>query len=255
MLPRRVPILDVGVDDVTPTEALDLLTRWIDERIPRRVVTPNPEMVMLARRDPAFAAILAQADLAVPDGVGLLWASRLLGTPLRSLVPGSDLVPWLAERSAQRGDRWFLLGAAPGVAEAAGQVLAARYPGLRIVGTFAGDASPASDAETRVAVQAAMPVDALLIAYGAPRQEAWMTRNLDLGVPVSIGVGGVFNFLTGRSPVPPRWTRRLGLGWLYRLITEPWRWRRQLDLPRFAALVLRERTRHLVAQWRRPWYS
>ncbi|MFN8473600.1 MAG: WecB/TagA/CpsF family glycosyltransferase [Anaerolineae bacterium] len=247
MLPRRIDILGVGVDDVTPTEALDILTAWIDARRPRRVVTPNPEMVMLARRDPAFAGLLADADLAVPDGVGLLWASRLRGTPLRALVPGSDLVPWLAERSAGRGDRWFLLGAAEGVAEEAGRRLAARYPGLCVAGAFAGDASALGDPETRAAVRAAGRVDVLLVAYGAPRQEAWMARNLDLDVPVAIGVGGTLNFIAGRSPTPPRWVYNLGLGWAYRLITEPWRWRRQIVLPQFAALAvwdaLRQRTR------------
>ncbi|MFN8497478.1 MAG: WecB/TagA/CpsF family glycosyltransferase [Anaerolineae bacterium] len=244
---RRIDILGVGVDDVTPAETLDLLTAWIDEGAPRRVVTPNPEMVMLARRDRAFARLLADADLAVPDGVGLLWASRLRGTPLRALVPGSDLAPWLAERSAARGDRWFLLGGAEGVAEEAGRILAARYPGLCIGGTFAGDASPLGDPATRAAIRAAGAVDVLLVAYGAPRQEAWMARNGDLGIPVSIGVGGTLNFITGRSPVPPRWLYNLGLGWAYRLATEPWRWRRQLVLPQFAALALldalRQRTR------------
>lgn len=247
--PCRVSILGVGVDDVTPEETVARLLAWLDEgqrnkeivsRQSHIVVTPNPEMVMLARGDATFARTLAAADLAVPDGVGLLWASRLLGTPLRALVPGSQLVPWLAARSAPRGDRWFLLGAAPGVAEEAGQALQARYPGLVIVGTFAGDGSPAGDAETRAAVQAAGLVDLLLVAYGAPKQEAWMARNRDLGVPVMIGVGGVFNYLAGRSRQAPRWVWRLGLEWLFRLVTEPWRWRRQAVLPCFALLVLRD---------------
>ena len=246
--PRRIDILGVGVDDVTPAETLDILSTWIDARQPRRVVTPNPEMVMLARRDAAFAGMLADADLAVPDGVGLLWASRLRGTPLRALVPGSDLVPWLAERSARRGDRWFLLGAAEGVAEIAGRILAARYPGLDIAGTFAGDASPLGDPATRSAVKRAGPLDVLLVAYGAPRQEAWMARNADLGVPVSIGVGGTLNFITGRSRQPPRWVYNLGLGWAYRLAAEPWRWRRQLVLPQFAALALLDALRWRLRQ-------
>lgn len=248
---RRIDILGVGVDDVTPAETLDLLTTWIDAGAPRRVVTPNPEIVMLARRDRAFARLLADADLAVPDGVGLLWASRLRGTPLRALVPGSDLAPWLAERSAARGDRWFLLGGAEGVAEEAGRLLAARYPGLCLAGTFAGDASPLGDPATRAAIKAAGAVDVLLVAYGAPRQEAWMARNADLGIPLSIGVGGTLNFIAGRSPVPPRWVYNLGLGWAYRLVTEPWRWRRQLVLPHFAALALWDAARQRLLSLRR----
>lgn len=244
--PHRIGILGVGVDDVTPAETVNRLTRWIDEGRPRAVVTPNPEMVMLARRDAAFAHDLAAADLAVPDGVGLLWAARLLGTPLRARVPGSVLVPQLAAASARRGDRWFLLGAAPGVAAEAGQVLATRYPGLKIVGAFAGDAAPAGDQETRAAIQAAGGVDVLLVAYGAPRQEAWMARHRDLGIPVMIGVGGVFNYLAGRSQLAPAWLRRAGLEWLYRLVAEPWRWRRQLALPQFAALVAAEVARRRI---------
>lgn len=240
---KRVSVLGVGVDDITPDEALQRLLGWIDDRTTHYVVTPNPEIVMLARRDPQLGRDLAQAHLAIPDGVGLLWAARLLGTPLRARIPGSALVPWLAERSASRGDRWFLLGAAPGVAEEAGRILTRRYPGLSIVGAFAGEASPAGDAETRAAVAAAMPVDVLLVAYGAPRQEAWMARNLDLGIPVMIGVGGAFNYITGRSPLAPAWLRRLGFEWLYRLVTEPWRWRRQLVLPHFAARVIYQATR------------
>jgi N-acetylglucosaminyldiphosphoundecaprenol N-acetyl-beta-D-mannosaminyltransferase len=212
------------------------------------VVTPNPEIVMLARRDASFAQMLNEADLAVPDGVGLMWAARLLGTPLRERVPGSALVPALAERSAREGYRWFLLGAAPGVAEEAGRVLMARYPGLKVVGAFAGDASPDGDAATRAAIQAAGAVDVLLVAYGAPRQERWMARNRDLGIPVMMGVGGVYNYLTGRSRLAPGWMRRLGFEWLYRLVTEPWRWRRQLALPQFAALVLVEAVRRRLGR-------
>ncbi len=239
----RLDILGVGVNDVTPDATVALLTRWIEERRSGVVVTPNPEMVMLARRDAAFAHNLAAADLAIPDGVGLLWAARLLGTPLRARVPGSVLVPQLAAASARRGDRWFLLGAAPGVAAEAGQVLAARYPGLTIAGAFAGDAAPGGDQATRAAIQSAGVIDVLLVAYGAPRQEAWMARHRDLGIPVMIGVGGVFNYLAGRSQLAPAWMRRAGLEWLYRLVTEPWRWRRQLALPQFAALAAVEAVR------------
>jgi N-acetylglucosaminyldiphosphoundecaprenol N-acetyl-beta-D-mannosaminyltransferase len=244
---RQAIILGVRVDDVTLPEAVDRVVDWSAGAAPRLVVTPNPEFVMAARRDPAFRAILNSAALAVPDGVGLLWAARLLGEPLRTTVPGVALVEALAPRAAALGQRWFLLGARAGVAAEAGRRLAARHPGLTIAGTLAGEPGPAGDAAALAALRAAAPVNLLLVAYGAPRQEAWLARNLAAsGVPVGIGVGGTFDFLAGVSRRPPGWVQRAGFGWLFRLVNEPWRWRRQLALPQFAGLVLAAALRRRV---------
>jgi N-acetylglucosaminyldiphosphoundecaprenol N-acetyl-beta-D-mannosaminyltransferase len=119
-------------------------------------------------------------------------------------------------------------------------VLARRHPGLVIAGHLEGDPAPTGEAAARAVLTAAGPIHLLLVAYGAPRQEAWLARNLPHlpGVAIGIGVGGTFNFIAGRSPRPPAWMQRVGLGWLFRLLSEPWRWRRQLALPHFAALVL-----------------
>lgn len=242
-------ILGVRVDDVTYVEALDLIERFIQERGPHVVVTPNPEFVMLARGDAGFRDLLARSALAIPDGIGLLWAARWLGTPLREHVRGTDLVHRLAARSASTGWRWFLLGAAEGVAAAAAEALERRYPGLQVAGSAPGSTESADDEQVRRIIAAAAPVDLLLVAYGAPAQERWLDRNLGpLGIPVGIGVGGVFNFLAGRAPRAPAWARRLELEFLHRLVSEPWRWRRQLALPRFALLAaaaaLRARITH-----------
>lgn len=240
---RSLDILGVRVDDVTYDEAIALIVGWIDDARrgaggPHVVTTPNPEFVMAARRDPAFCALLHRAALNIPDGVGLLLAARLLGGRLREHVRGTDLVERLARSAADRGDRWFLLGAAPGVARAAADRLLARYPGLQIAGAEPGSPRPEDDGRVRALVAAAGRVDLLLIAYGAPTQEAWLDRNLGpLRIPVGIGVGGVFNFLSGRAPRAPLWARRLELEWLHRLVTQPWRWRRQLALPQFLALA------------------
>lgn len=245
---RVVEILGVRVDDVIMAEAVARVLRWVEERQPRLVVTPNPEMVMAARRDPDFRALLNGAALAAPDGVGLVWAARLLGEPLRGRVAGVDLVAALAPAAAARGQRWFLLGGAEGVAAAAGRMLARRHPGLAIAGALAGDPAPDREEALRQAIGAAGPVDLLLVAYGAPTQERWLARNLAAtGVPVGIGVGGTFNFLAGRSRRPPPLVQRAGLEWLFRLATEPWRWRRQLALPRFAALVIVAAVRRRLA--------
>lgn len=231
-------ILGVRVDDVTYEEAVARIEGFIAEGGPHAVVTPNPEFVMLARRDPEFRALLARSALAIPDGVGLLWAARWLGTPLRQHVRGTDLVHRLAARSEAAGWRWFLLGAGHGVAAAAAAALRQQYPDLQVAGSAAGSPERQEDEQTRSVIAAAGGVDLILVAYGAPAQERWLDRNLGpLGIPVGIGVGGVFNYLAGLAPRAPALIRRLELEFLHRLVSEPWRWRRQFALPKFAALA------------------
>lgn len=239
--PARRRILGARVDDVTWPEALARIDAFVASGRPHHVVTPNPELVMLARRDPAFHVVLEHADLAPADGVGLRWAGKLLGQPIRAVVPGSDLLERMAEPAGRRGDRWFLLGAAEGVAAEVGRILAARHPGLVIAGTWSGTPLDAdADAICR-RIEAAAPVDALFVAFGSPAQELWIARHQPrLRVPVAVGVGGGFNFVAGRSRRPPTVVRRLHAIWLFRLLTEPWRWRRQLRLVGFGCAVVRE---------------
>ena len=239
--PRRRRILGVRVDDVTWDETLALIDTFIHSGNTHQVMTPNPEFVMYARRDAAFRALLDRVDLAPVDGIGLKWAGAVLGEPIRELVPGSELVERLAERAAQRRERWFLLGAAEGVAAAAAAELQRRFPGLVIAGTYSGAPGAEHDDDIRGRIAAVLPVDLLLVAYGAPAQDFWIARNQPhLNIPVAIGVGGTFDLIAGRNPRPPRIVKRLQLIWLFRLITQPWRWRRQLALVRFVTLVARE---------------
>ncbi len=246
--PRPVDILGVRVDDVTCAEALALLRHAIAARAPLVVTTPNPEFVIAARANPGFAAILRRTDLNIPDGVGLLLAARLFGDHLRQHVQGTDLVLKLAAESPAAGYRWFLLGGWGDVAERAGRALRQQFPGLEIAGAAPGSPDPADDAQTRALIRAAGRVDVLLVAYGAPKQEAWLDRNLAaLGIPVGIGVGGVFNYLSGDAPRAPEWVRRMHCEWLHRLVTQPWRWRRQLALPQFALLALARAARLRLA--------
>lgn len=238
-----IHILGVRVDNVTMSEALARIAAFVEKGTPHQVVTVNPEFVMTAQRLPAFREVLNDADLALPDGVGLLWAARRLGTPLQERVAGSDLVPLVAEEAARRGYRLFLLGAAPGVAERAAQRLQQIVPDVQIVGTYAGSPAVEEEDEIVARIRAAQP-HILLVAYGAPRQDLWIARNLHrLKVPVAMGVGGAFDFLAGVVPRAPYWVRQLGFEWLYRLLHQPWRWRRQLAIPRFMWHVLRYGTR------------
>ncbi len=219
--PKTCNFFGVRVDDVTWDEMLLCIEDFIAQGEPRQIVTVNPEFVMEARRDPQFRAIINNAALALPDGVGLLWAGRMLGQPLRERVTGSDGVPRIAQRAAAKGWRLFLLGAAAGVAQEAARKLEGRYTGLEVVGTFAG--SPAAEEEEHIVglVRRAQP-QVLFVAYGHPRQDKWIARNLErLGVPVCMGVGGAFDFITGRVPRAPLWMQRAGLEHFYRLLRQP----------------------------------
>jgi len=240
--PRWIDILGVRVDDVTMSEALDFCQHALASGGRHQIVTPNAEFVMLARRDDAFRQIINYAALSIPDGHSLLWASRVFGCPLREQVTGTDLAYGLAELAARRAYRLYLLGAAEGVAALAARKLQELLPDLRIAGTHSGSPHPSQDQQLREMIAAAAPVDILLVAYGAPAQDKWIARNLPLmDVRVAMGVGGVFDFLSGRVPRAPRWLRDAGFDWLYRLVHQPWRLRRQLTIPQFLALVLARR--------------
>jgi N-acetylglucosaminyldiphosphoundecaprenol N-acetyl-beta-D-mannosaminyltransferase len=267
---RRLNIRGVLVDMGTLDEAVARCAVLL--RAPgglAQEVTVNPEFVMAAQSHAEFRAVLNGAALATADGVGIIWAARLLGRPIRERTTGVALVPRLADLAAREGYRLFLLGAGPGVAEAAGRVLVARYPGLQIAGTHAGSPAEAeaagrvlvdrypglqiagthagSPAEAEAAAIAARitasRADLLFVAFGAPAQDLWIARHAALlpTVRLAMGVGGVYDYLSGRVPLAPSLWRRLGLEWLYRLIHQPWRWRRMLALPRFVLAVAAQR--------------
>jgi N-acetylglucosaminyldiphosphoundecaprenol N-acetyl-beta-D-mannosaminyltransferase len=245
-LSRAIRILGIDVDIVTLAQAVAMIGEAVDARRghggpPFQVATVNPEFVMRARRDHTFRQVLQNVSLKTADGAGLMLAGRILGHPLPERVPGVELTSALACAAAERGDRVFFLGAAPGVAEAAAAALARECPGLQVAGTFAGDASEAGDDDTVAAVRAGR-TDIVLVAYGAPAQETWLARNLDIsGASVGIGVGGTFDYLSGRVRRAPRAMRRLGLEWLFRLLRQPSRAGRMTALPAFLLLVLRQR--------------
>ncbi len=234
-----VHILGIPVHDVTMAETLDAFGQFIEAYTPHQICTVNPEFIMAAQNDLEFKRILNQADLNLPDGIGVIWAARRQGHTLRERVAGSDLIYQLADRAAKTSWRVFLLGAAEGVAEQAALKLRALYPGLNIVGAWAGSPLPEADDEAVRRIRAA-EADIVLVAYGAPKQDKWIDRNLTrTGASVAIGVGGSFDFVVGTQRRAPRWLQRLNLEWLYRLVREPRRWRRQLALPRFVWRVIR----------------
>ena len=243
--PEPVYILGVRVDRVGQQQALDAIEQMIARRrasenaLPcQQVVTVNAEFVMAAQRNKDFRIAINAAALAIADGMGVVWATRYLRRAAPERVTGADMLPLLAQRCAAVGYRLYLLGAAPGVAEAAAERLRQLAPGVIIAGTYAG--TPARDEEEAIIERVRVAeADVLCVAYGAPAQDLWIRRNLArLPVAVAMGVGGAYDFLAGRQQRAPEWMQRMGLEWLYRLYREPWRWRRMLALPKFAALVV-----------------
>jgi N-acetylglucosaminyldiphosphoundecaprenol N-acetyl-beta-D-mannosaminyltransferase len=231
----------VHVHTVSATEVSARLEAMVSGSAQHRVIPVNPEMVMAAQTNHAFRESINTASLALPDGVGVVFASRLFGQSIPERVTGIDTVMQVAGLACERKLRIFFLGAAPGIAERAAERLEREFPGLSVAGTYAG--SPHIDEEDAICRRIAESrADILLIAYGAPKQELWIARNLErLPVRLAVCVGGSFDFLAGVVTRAPEWVQSIGLEWLYRLTKEPRRWRRMMALPKFAALVINER--------------
>ena len=230
-------ILGVRVDCLDKDAALERIEGFVDEGGPHLVATVNPEFVMRAQSDLDFARVLGSAELCLPDGTGVVWAARRQGCSLSTPVAGVDLVEPLAAMCARRGFPLFLLGAVPGVAEELAAKLREAHPGLEVAG-HAGAPDPSHDADSLRLIHE-HGTQVLLVAYGGPAQELWIDRLRNrLGVAVAIGVGGTFDYLTGRVPRAPEWMRRAGLEWLHRLARQPWRIRRMAVLPIYALKVL-----------------
>jgi len=225
--------MGVLIDCTNQERVLAQVDAFVRSGLPHQIVTVNVDFLNIVHREPAFVRVLNEAALSVPDGMPLVWVSRLVGKPLPQRITGTDLIFGCAELAATRGYRMFLLGAAAGVADEAAAVLQGRYPGLNIVGTYSPPAceefTPEEDAHILELVREARP-DMLFVALGTPKQEKWIYEHLQhLGVPVCVGVGGVFNFITGRIPRAPEAWQEAGLEWLFRLMLEPRRlWRRYL---------------------------
>jgi N-acetylglucosaminyldiphosphoundecaprenol N-acetyl-beta-D-mannosaminyltransferase len=242
-LSARRKLLGAQVHAVGMADALAWIGDRIAARVPAYVVTLNGALLVQAARDPDLRDLVNGAGLVIPDGVGVLLAARILGVNLPKRVAGIDLALAFCPMAASSGYRLFLLGGAPGVADATAAELRRRFPGLQTVGVHHGYFSIREEPDVLARIRAATP-DVLLVALGAPRQEHWMRRwTAELGVPVAIGVGGSFDVIAGRLPRAPRWMQRLGLEWLFRMLREPRRWAVVRTIPPLFLLALRERWR------------
>lgn len=239
---EAVDLLGVRVHAISNADALDQIERWISARDRSRLVmTPDTTALMHAQSVQPLRDAYGRADLVTADGAGLVWASRQLGQPLPERVTGIDLLSQLSQRSADRRYRVFLLGARPGVANEAADVLHRRHPGVRIVGTHHGFFSDQDSCQIVQRINRCDP-DLLFVGMGVPQQELWMNRHAaKLAVPVVMSVGGSFDVLAGRVRRAPQGWQTVGLEWLWRALLEPHRlWRARL-IPYFMLRVLRDR--------------
>lgn len=219
-------ILNVPIDCIRADEAVACIRRFLDEERFHHVATPNNEMLLAARKDPAFLALLQRTDLNLPDSTGVVWASRYTDHPIAERVTGVDTVTELCGTISSE-HRVFFLGAGPGVAEKSAAFLRTKNPSLAVAGAFS--LSPREE-DSDVIIEAinASGAHVLLVAFGSPAQELWIDhyRSRLLSVRVAIGVGGTFDFLAGTRQRAPRLLQNLGLEWVFRLFQEPRRIKR-----------------------------
>jgi N-acetylglucosaminyldiphosphoundecaprenol N-acetyl-beta-D-mannosaminyltransferase len=243
MIGPRVNILGIGISTINMAMALQIIESWICQRESQYICVTGVHGVMESQRDVELQRIHNAAGLVTPDGMPLVWLSRLLGFCHVRRVYGPDLMLAVCERSALQGYRHFLYGGAPGVADQLARCLQDRFPGLTIAGTYCPPFRPLTPEEDAVVVEqinAAQP-DIVWVGLSTPKQEQWMATHVQrLHVPVLVGVGAAYDFLSGVKRQAPCWMQRSGLEWLFRLLQEPRRlWRRYLsNNPRFLWRVL-----------------
>ena len=225
----KINVLGVHFDNLTPNEAVARGIELMNEGGFHYVVPPNPEFVLAAEKDEAFRSVLNGADLVIPDGIGVIYSAKLLGTPLKGRVPGIDFSAGMLAHMDKVGGRVFLLGAKPGIAEEAGRRMAQQFPGLVICGTHDGYFK---EDEPVVAQIRQSQADLLFVCLGAPRQEKFMARwGKELGVKLAMGLGGSLDVYAGAVERAPESWQKLNMEWAYRLVKEPKRIGRMAKLP------------------------
>lgn len=225
----KIDILGVVIDDVVTEEAIALGLGLLDKPGYHYVVTPNPEFILAAKKDDAFRDVLNNADLALPDGIGVVYASKILGRSLKGRATGVDFAQGLMTSMAATGKKLFLLGAKPGVAELASENLRKAHPGLQICGTHDGYFTEDGPVVEEIKTSGA---DVVFVCLGAPKQEFWMSKNGPAsGAKLAVGLGGCLDVFAGNVQRAPKAMQKAGLEWLYRLYKEPKRIGRMAKLP------------------------
>ena len=239
----KVHVLGIGINFVNQREALATLMKFLKESKNHTVFTPNPEIVMEATKDSELKRILNEADLVVPDGIGVVWASKYSEKKLPERVAGYDLVQSLFQEIKNTNYTVYFLGGKPGIPEAAKEVMEQTHKNLKIVGVSDGYFDTEKEQAIIGEIKRLNP-DILLVGFGVPKQEKWIDKHKDLPIKISIGVGGSFDAMAGSFKRAPKFFIEHNIEWLYRLIKQPTRIRRQIKLPLFVIKVLLGRKTH-----------
>ena len=240
---KKTHVLGVPFDAVTMEQAVAKAKKMLAEEGQHFICTPNPEIVMEAQKDKELMNILHEADMVIPDGIGVVWASKYSEIHLKERVAGYDLTQNLMAELAATGETFYFFGGAPGVASTAARMMMKKYPGLKVVGVHNGYFDEKEEKKIIQDIKTKSP-SILLVGLGAPKQEKWIYDNIRLvRAKVAIGVGGSFAVMAGNVKRAPKIFQKLGLEWFHRLITQPTRWRRMMRLPKFALTVLKTKGR------------
>ncbi len=234
-------ILGVPFNNMSPVETVELLNVYLNGDTKAAVCTPNPEMVMLALKDPEFMEVLNKSTVNIPDGIGIIYASRFTENRIEERVPGCDTVLALFDKMKNTKKTVYFFGGAPGVAEKAKEEMEKRFKGLNVVGTADGYFDEEKEKLIIADINEKKP-DLLLVGIGFPKQEKWIAKHLDgLNVKVAIGVGGSLDVFSGTVKRAPKAFIKLNLEWFYRLLCQPSRIGRMMQLPVFMLTVIKDR--------------
>ncbi|OGK52746.1 hypothetical protein A2966_03125 [Candidatus Roizmanbacteria bacterium RIFCSPLOWO2_01_FULL_41_22] len=237
---KKKNILGIGLTNAKEDQILEYILQGLEKNIQKYfIVTPNPEILVLARSNTNYKKILNSAKIASPDGIGIMIAGKILEKQLKEKITGVDLVESLCRAVEEKPITVGFLGAGLAVAEETAECLKKKFPNLKVA--FANSGNP-DDKTVALVKGSKKEIDILFVAFGSPKQEIWIYENLDkLPVKVAIGVGGAFDFISGKVKRAPVLVQNLGFEWLFRLINQPWRAKRQTTLIKFIYLVLKEK--------------
>lgn len=237
----KTSIMGLQFDNVTMAEALEKAEQMLTADSARYIVTPNAEIAYEAMHDAELRALINGAAMVLPDGAGVVLASKILGKKLKQKVAGVDFADGLLSVLEKAGKTLYLLGSKPGIGELAAEKMLQKHPNLHICGIADGYFKDEAPVVEKINASGA---DVLFVCLGAPKQEQFMKRHQnELNVRIMIGLGGSLDSFAGTVKRAPKWMIRLSLEWLYRLIKEPKRFKRMLRLPKYLLAVMAERIR------------